>query len=279
MKKEKQLWPKIVGGGISGVLEIGLFHPIDTLTKRLMFNTTSVNQNNFSKILFKENFNDTFVNKYKSLYTGAHFGMAYKILQRTYKYGGQSILNDHLTLTDNKSLNQAFTGALIGAGEVSLLPLDVLKIRSQTNPDLIKNKSIINIFKQEGMGLYKGSGVTILRNVPGSFALFGTNSFTKNYIFNLENETKATFFQNFVSSTLGALASITISSPMDVIKVRIQGNSSNNNSYLSIIKDMIKNEGFSSFFKGLPTKSLIIGPKLIFSFTIAQEITKKLSYS
>ena len=147
--------------------------------------------------------------------------MAYKILQRTYKYGGQSILNDHLTLTDNKSLNQAFTGALIGAGEVSLLPLDVLKIRSQTNPDLIKNKSIINIFKQEGMGLYKGSGVTILRNVPGSFALFGANSFTKNYIFNLENETKATFFQNFVSSTLGALASITISSPMDVIKVRV----------------------------------------------------------
>ena len=52
MKKEKQLWPKIVGGGISGVLEIGLFHPIDTLTKRLMFNTTSVNKNNFSKILF-----------------------------------------------------------------------------------------------------------------------------------------------------------------------------------------------------------------------------------
>ena len=63
MKKEKQLWPKIVGGGISGVLEIGLFHPIDTLTKRLMFNTTSVNKNNFSKILFKENFNDTFANK------------------------------------------------------------------------------------------------------------------------------------------------------------------------------------------------------------------------
>jgi hypothetical protein len=34
---------------------------------------------------------------------------------------------------------------------------------------------------------------------------------------------------------------------------------------------MIKHEGFGSFFKGLLPKILVVGPKLVFSFTIAQQ--------
>jgi hypothetical protein len=32
----------------------------------------------------------------------------------------------------------------------------------------------------------------------------------------------------------------------------------------------MKNEGFGAFFKGLTPKLMIVGPKLVFSFTIAQ---------
>jgi hypothetical protein len=35
---------------------------------------------------------------------------------------------------------------------------------------------------------------------------------------------------------------------------------------------MIKNEGFGAFFKGLTPKILVVGPKLIFSFTVAQQL-------
>jgi hypothetical protein len=269
---------KIIGSSLSGVLEIGLFHPVDTVAKRLMYNKKSIN-GNLNKVIFNDYHNHNFINKYKSLYTGAHFAIGYKILQRTYKYGGQSILNDLIIKkNDNKNkkiMVQSMSGALIGAGEVILLPLDVLKIKMQTNPDSIKNNGFLKIIKQEGMNLYRGTGMTIVRNVPGSFALFGGNSFTKEKIFNLEDSSKATFFQNFVSSTIGALCSISVSSPMDVIKTRIQADNNMGNAR-TIVKDLIKNEGMGAFFKGLGPKLLIIGPKLTFSFTVAQYLIQKI---
>lgn len=37
-----------------------------------------------------------------------------------------------------------------------------------------------------------------------------------------------------------------------------------------ILADLVKNEGFGAFFKGLTPKLVVIGPKLVFSFTVAQ---------
>ena len=49
---------------------------------------------------------------------------------------------------------------LIGIGEIVLLPLDRLKILSQTNDHALKNRNIFQIFATEGMGMYAGAGVT-----------------------------------------------------------------------------------------------------------------------
>jgi hypothetical protein len=35
---------------------------------------------------------------------------------------------------------------------------------------------------------------------------------------------------------------------------------------------MIRKEGMSSFFKGLTPKILVVGPKLVFSYTLAQSL-------
>lgn len=40
----------------------------------------------------------------------------------------------------------------------------------------------------------------------------------------------------------------------------------------TIVSNMAKQEGMSAFFKGLTPKILVVGPKLIFSFTIAQQL-------
>ncbi|SVE27313.1 uncharacterized protein METZ01_LOCUS480167, partial [marine metagenome] len=158
---------KILASSLAGVCEILIFHPIDTIAKRLM--------NNSNKSLSKVNiiFPDKNLNKFNSLYSGVKFGMGYKILQRSYKYGGQSILNDQITISNNKILNNAISGSIIGAGEIMLLPFDIFKIRMQTNPKIMKNKTVLSMFKEDGFKLYRGSGITVLRNVPGSFALFG----------------------------------------------------------------------------------------------------------
>jgi hypothetical protein len=74
--------------------------------------------------------------------------------------------------------------------------------------------------------------------------------------------------QNTVASMAGAVASLTVSAPMDVIKTRIQNkNFENPERGLTILKNMVRNEGMSSFFKGLTPKILTVGPKLVFSYS------------
>lgn len=41
---------------------------------------------------------------------------------------------------------------------------------------------------------------------------------------------------------------------------------------MTVIRDLLKHEGARGFFKGLTPKVLIVGPKLIFSFTLAQTL-------
>lgn len=121
--------------------------------------------------------------------------------------------------------------------------------------------------------LHSGAGWTAARNAPGSFALFGGSAFVKEYLFSLKDYNEATFMQNFCASIGGAVASITVAAPLDVVKTRIQNrNFDNPESGVNIIKNLIKQEGFGGFFKGLTPKILVVGPKLIFSFTIAQQL-------
>lgn len=61
--------------------------------------------------------------------------------------------------------------SLIGIGEIVILPLDILKIKRQTNPEAFRGRGLFKIIADEGFGLYRGWGWTAARNAPGSFAV------------------------------------------------------------------------------------------------------------
>ncbi|EGF76683.1 hypothetical protein BATDEDRAFT_18033 [Batrachochytrium dendrobatidis JAM81] len=284
---------RLLGAATSGILELLGFHPIDTVAKRLMNNQTkAVGQHTFpermaelNKVIFKDAASKGTFKKYLSLFPGLGFAAGYKIMQRIYKFGGQPYVNEYLNNNHKKSFQSAFgdahaktiihatAGSMIGIGEIVLLPLDALKIKMQTNAGSYSGQSVVQIIRQEGWGLYRGATWTAARNAPGSFALFGGSAIVKEYLFKLEDYNKATFLQNFVASISGAMASITISAPLDVIKTRIQAKTASQaQGGWTIVKEMAMKEGFGSFFKGLTPKILVVGPKLIFSFTVAQQL-------
>lgn len=166
----------------------------------------------------------------------------------------------------------ATAGSVIGVGEIVLLPLDVLKIKRQTNPEAFRGRGLFKIVADEGFGLYRGWGWTAARNAPGSFALFGGSAFAKEAL-GIKDYNAATWGQNFIASVAGASASLLVSAPLDVIKTRIQNrNFDNPQGGFTIIKNMMKHEGPTSFFKGLTPKLLMTGPKLVFSFWLAQTL-------
>lgn len=282
-KKESGL-ARLLGSGSAGVAELLIFHPVDTVAKRLMSNQTKITSVlNLNSVVFKDRASAPVGRKFASLFPGLGYAAGYKILQRIYKYGGQPFVRDHLAKNYGNDFDSAFgkgtgkaimnatAGSLIGIGEIILLPLDVLKIKRQTNPDAFRSRGFLRIVADEGMGLYRGAGWTAARNAPGSFALFGGSAFAKEKIFKLQDYNAATWTQNFVASISGASASLIVSAPLDVIKTRIQTrNFDSPESGFRIVASMMKNEGISSFFKGLTPKMLMTGPKLVFSFWLAQ---------
>lgn len=76
-------------------------------------------------------------------------------------------------------------GSLIGIGEIVLLPLDVLKIKRQTNPEAFRGRGVLHIIRDEGFGLYRGWGWTAARNAPGSFAVCSVHPLFQKDIFDL----------------------------------------------------------------------------------------------
>jgi hypothetical protein len=281
------LLPRIIGSASAGVLELAAFHPVDTVAKRLMSNqkTVEMNMTNVNQLIFREHANADFLNKYKSLFPGVGFAAGYKILQRTYKFGGQPYIKDLINQRygpqlkekfgskTGKTLTSAVAGSIVGFGEIALLPLDVLKIKSQTNPEVLKGRGVVDIFTNEGRNLYRGWSWTAARNVPGSFALFGGSALCHYGVFGLNDTKDASVLQNFAASIVGAVASITVAAPLDVVKTRIQNRPFDSpESGVTIIRNLVRNEGAGAFFKGLTPKILVVGPKLIFSYTVAQTI-------
>ncbi|KAG4035669.1 hypothetical protein MFRU_001g04380 [Monilinia fructicola] len=282
--KSESTTARLLGSGSAGIAELAVFHPVDTIAKRLMSNQGST-KGKLAQVIFKDKATAPIGTKFFSLFPGLGYAAGYKVLQRVYKYGGQPFVRDYLAKNHGSTFDNTFgaktgkammssvAGSLVGIGEIVLLPLDVLKIKRQTNPEAFRGRGVVRIVKDEGFGLYRGWQWTAARNAPGSFALFGGSAFTKGYLFGLNDYNKASWFQNFVASIAGASASLVVSAPLDVIKTRIQNrNFENPESGFRIVSSMMKNEGITSFFKGLTPKLLMTGPKLVFSFWLAQTL-------
>eukprot|EP01065_Artemidia_motanka_P048098 TRINITY_DN768_c0_g1_i1.p1 TRINITY_DN768_c0_g1~~TRINITY_DN768_c0_g1_i1.p1 ORF type:complete len:289 (+),score=101.31 TRINITY_DN768_c0_g1_i1:76-942(+) len=263
------------GAATAGAAELLIFHPVDTVAKRLMNNKGKLSGANWQSVIFQDQAKAGVFTKYGSLFPGIGYGAVYKICQRVYKFGGQPYVKEFLrnkiggadSTTKTFFLN-GLAGSMMGAGEVVLLPFDVLKIKAQTNPEYRKTP-MMTIMRQEGMQLYAGWQWTMARNVPGSFALFGGNALAKE-LMGIRDHRDATFLQTSLSSMVGSVTSIIVACPLDVVKTRIQSGTFSGQGGVTIIRSIVRDEGFGAFFKGWVPKTLTVGPKLVFSFTVAQ---------
>ncbi|KAK8093673.1 mitochondrial carrier domain-containing protein [Apiospora hydei] len=232
--------------------ELMVFHPVDTIAKRLMSNQTKISGiTELNKVVFRDT---ATASVGKNGYTSTADSRSRGTTAQHYSKDFEGAFGKKT----GKAIMHSTAGSLIGIGEIVLLPLDVLKIKRQTNPEAFRGRGVMRIIADEGFGLYRGWGWTAARN---------------EYLFALNDYNKASWFQNFVASIAGASASLVVSAPLDVIKTRIQNrNFENPESGFRILSNMAKHEGFSSFFKGLVPKLLMTGPKLVFSFWLAQTL-------
>lgn len=268
-RKDPSSFNHLVGSIAAAGVEGFIFHPTDTIQKRLMRNPEPIYDPMISvRANIRYSIKIAFYNtggKF-SLYPGfIPYALAYKIFQRAYKFTCQKPLEKAIrTAFDahDKIWPVGLSGALIGAGEVILLPFDIAKIRKQTGSN---DKGLRH--------LYRGTLCTMMRNTVGSSALFMTPEIYKRYYLK-KTSSKMTFSENVTSNALGAVACLVVSNPFDVVKTRMQSDSKGG-SGREIGYQILKNKP-SAFFKSLTPKLITQGTKLTFFVTVKDHIVEKM---
>jgi hypothetical protein len=88
---------------------LAVFHPVDTIAKRLMSNTTKVSGlSQLNTVIFKDKAAAPAGKKFFSLFPGLGYAAGYKVSQRIYKYGGQPVARDYLATHFGKDFENAF---------------------------------------------------------------------------------------------------------------------------------------------------------------------------
>ncbi len=79
---KSSIYPKLIGSGLSGFLEVGLFHPFDTISKRIMSNENKMiifgKKSNISEIIFNTCNKTPLITRCIPLINGIGFAMMHR---------------------------------------------------------------------------------------------------------------------------------------------------------------------------------------------------------
>ncbi|EGC33724.1 hypothetical protein DICPUDRAFT_80525 [Dictyostelium purpureum] len=278
--KKPPFYMNLVAGAVAGVIGASTVFPIDMVKTRLQNQKISVDgtkQYNgvldcFRKIIKAEGG--------KGLYRGLSANLVGIIPEKALKLAVNDLLRTMLQ-GDNPTITipqEVLAGA--GAGfcqVVATNPMEIVKINMQVSGLSGKKASLKEIVSELGLkGLYKGTASTLLRDVPFSMVYFSMYGRIKQ---NLTSENGEIGLGRILLAgiTAGTFAA-SVSTPMDVIKTRIQvkprPGEPTYTGIMDCINKTLKNEGPRAFAKGLVPRILIISP--LFGITlVCYEIQKK----
>ncbi|XP_065846629.1 mitochondrial glycine transporter-like isoform X2 [Oscarella lobularis] len=159
-----------------------------------------------------------------------------------------------------------------------LHPFTVLKTRLESGKFRYKSVpgGIKLVIKAEGLpGLYAGLGPTMVRDVPFSALYLMFYNRIKTAI--KSNTDSLPSLVNFSSGLVSGILASIVTHPADVLKTRLQTETSHRLTSFQTIYIIISREGLLAFYKGLLPRIVRRTATASISWTIYEEITSKLS--
>ncbi|KAL0818975.1 hypothetical protein ABMA28_008265 [Loxostege sticticalis] len=285
------LLPKIINGGIAGIVGVSVVFPLDLVKTRLQNQTIGPNGEKQYK-----NMLDCFKKTYAAEgYFGMYRGSAVNILlitpEKAIKLAANDMFRHYLTLPDGSLPipRQMVAGGLAGACQIVITtPMELLKIQMQdagrvaaqakaegkTFKRVTAMELTRKLLKERGIfGLYKGVTATAGRDVSFSVIYFPLFATLNNLGPKEKGSENPPFWWSFVSGCAAGSTAALMVNPMDVVKTRMQTltKGSGERQYTSImdcITQMLKHEGPTAFFKGGACRMIVIAPL----FGIAQAV-------
>ncbi|KAJ3251716.1 hypothetical protein HK103_002171 [Boothiomyces macroporosus] len=308
-KPKKNLAIHLISGGIAGCCEALACHPLDTIKVRLQLRgerqirtkTAGSAAADAAKpkrvgfigtgisIVQKEGF--------LSLYKGLGAVVTGIVPKMAIRFSSFEFYKEKLTDKEGYISSAGIFLAGLGAGATEsvmvVTPMDVIKIRlqaqrhSMTDPlDIPKYRNAAHcayvMVKEEGIAsLYKGVTLTIIRQGTNQAANFTVYQYLKKAASEYQPTLDAlpsyqTAIIGFISGACGPL----FNAPVDTIKTRIQKNPSTENGFVRVVKiskNIIQNEGYAAFYRGLTPRVLRVAPGQSITFMVYEKVYKFLS--
>lgn len=286
MADQFPLLPKIINGGIAGIIGVTCVFPIDLVKTRLQNQEIGPN----GQLMYR-NMADCMRKTFRSegffaMYRGSAVNIVLVTPEKAIKLAANDFFRHHLADANKKLSLKAEVLSGGGAGLCQIIittPMELLKIQLQdagrlakTGTSVISNsatKIAIDLLRQRGIfGLYRGTFATMLRDVTFSVIYFPLFAHL-NAIGPRRSDGSTVFWASFLAGCGAGSASAVSVNPFDVVKTRLQvlkrgqGESTYNGVFDAFAK-IYRREGASAFFKGALCRVMVIAPL----FGIAQTV-------
>ncbi|KAI8053971.1 mitochondrial carrier domain-containing protein [Syncephalis plumigaleata] len=172
-----------------------------------------------------------------------------------------------------KIWHEIAAGCAAGGSQVIFTnPLEIVKIRLQIQGEMAKvtnvpKRSAVHIVKELGLlGLYKGAGACLLRDIPFSGIYFTAYAHLKKDLFHEgRNNKRLSIWELLSAGAIAGMPAAYLTTPADVIKTRLQVEARQGQTQYTGIADaarkIYREEGFRAFFKGGPARVLRSSPQ------------------
>ncbi|KAF9208382.1 hypothetical protein BGZ49_008967 [Haplosporangium sp. Z 27] len=197
-----------------------------------------------------------------------------------------------MQLAKNVPRNAAVTGLLAGVTEAVLVvtPMDVVKIRlqaqrhSMADPlDIPKYRNAAHcaytVVREEGFGaLYRGVGLTSLRQATNQAANFPTYHFLKSQLQRHQDITELPGYQSAIIGCISGAMGPLVNNPIDIVKTRIQKTPNPEGlsgwaRFTEVNGSILKNEGWRAFYKGVTPRVLRVAPGQAVTFAVYERVS------
>ncbi|XP_053611048.1 mitochondrial 2-oxoglutarate/malate carrier protein-like [Plodia interpunctella] len=266
---------KFAFGGSSGMLATCIVQPLDLIKTRMQL--SGGKRSSFSvgsEIVTKEGF--------MALYSGLSAGLLRQATYTTTRLGVFNYFFDTYKETQGKAPGFG-TKTLMGVGAGSIgafvgTPAEVALIRMTADGRLPKDQrrnyrnvadALMRIVKEEGaLKLWRGATPTVIRAMVVNAAQLGTYQQAREMFLAVVRDGVAL---HFCASMVSGLVTTIASMPVDIIKTRIQ-NAAKGQSQLSVVTNLLRNEGLFSLWKGFLPYYARLGPHTVLTFIFLEQM-------
>lgn len=205
MRTMEKFVKDVTPGCAAGIAQTIVGHPLDTIKVKYI-NSSNKTIMQCIQSMFRDNGVRAFYQGIKSpLYGG--------LLYNTSVFYGYNIATKSFIKIDNHIMNAAVSGCLVGScATIVESPMDMLKTRMQ----LDKRLTFGDTLKMPMQQIFRGSTVTLCRNVPGMAFYFGVFEYSQSLMPNYP------LLGSAVSGALAGGACWGFAYPLDNLKTRVQ---------------------------------------------------------